>query len=412
MPRFDNEGFNPKRRIDNDSRDRSVPLDENYYGAAYAVNKGYEPSDAEVRDNQSPYQQNNYYDDEAEMRERAEYQRMRAQQREQKKQNNRNIKKTKRKKNKNRTALVIFLIIVLVLVGMVEGVLAKVNYDKAKDNPYVSVSELKSDPMVKNILLLGVDARENQEKETSRPDTMMLLSIDMKHHCIKTTSFLRDTWVYIPSIDKYQRLNASTQKDGYSGVSQTIEKNFGVKIDGYIVTNFEMFKVLVDSIGGVEVKVTKKEAKEVNSHKKRYGGAKLEAGTHNLTGEQALAYCRIRKIDTDFYRTKRQRTVINAILTKAKKNPLRLYPMANSSAKYIETDLTRTQLKTVTAYLGICISGKMFEKRVPFDGTWEYANKGGASVIAIDADANREKLIDYIYNKTAYDLKTEAEENE
>ena len=67
----------------------------------------------------------------------------------------------------------------------------------------------------------------------------------------------------------------------------TIAYNFGVKIDNYVVADFEMFQVLVDAIGGVEVKVTKAEAKEVTGHPKRYGNVKLKAGKHNLTGKQA-----------------------------------------------------------------------------------------------------------------------------
>ena len=165
------------------------------------------------------------------------------------------------------------------------------------------------------------------------------------------------------------------------------------------------------SVGGVDIKVTKKEAKEVTSHKGRYGNVKLKAGTHTLNGKQALAYCRIRKIDTDFNRTQRQRTVMSALLDKAKKNPFRLYKMANAGAEYIETDLTKAQLKGVAAFAGMCVSGEMFQEKVPFEGTWEYANKGGASVIAINIDKNKEMLIDYIYNKTAKELKAQQEQN-
>lgn len=163
---------------------------------------------------------------------------------------------------------------------------------------------------------MGVDARSNESAEQTRSDTMMLVSVDSKHHAIKLVSFLRDTWVYIPSLEHEQRLNAACSDGGYKNVVETIEYNFGVKIDGYVVTDFEMFKVLVDSLGGVNVDVTEKEAKEVTNHPKRYGNVTLEAGDNKLTGEQALAYCRIRKIDTDFVRTQRQRTVMSAILKK------------------------------------------------------------------------------------------------
>ncbi len=414
MPRFDNEGFNPQRRINNDNRDRSVPDDENYY-------KGVTPdeyvpmhSSGEIRDNQTNYVRGGYMSEEElrEQKEREEYLKMRASQRAQRKQESQAKKKVSNKKKRKITAVAVVLAVILILVGMVEGVLAKMNYDEHLDNKYVAAADLKDSSSVKNILLLGVDARKNQKKETSRPDTMMLISLDMKHHCIKMTSFLRDTWVYVPTLEKEQRLNASTGKTGYSGVVDAIEYNFGVDVDGYIVTNFEMFQSLVDSVGGVEIKVTKKEAKEVTSHKGRYGNVKLKAGTHTLNGKQALAYCRIRKIDTDFNRTQRQRTVMTAILNKAKKNPFRLYKMASASAEYIETDLTKSQLKGVAAMAGICIGGDMFQEKVPFEGTWEYANKGGASVIAIDIDKNKEKLIEYIYTKTAKQLKAEQEQEE
>lgn len=430
MPRFDNEGFNPGRRIDNDNRDRSVPVNENYYKGA--TPDDFKLSDAAVRDNQTPnndfvpmnqnsFSQNykgNYsqgyvnsyqqgYDEEAlrRQKEREEYSKMRAAKRLQ----NQGKKKKKSLKNKKRIILGVIIAIILILVLMVESVLGKMTYDDKVDNKYVAAQQLEHSPLVKNILLLGVDARENQEKETSRPDTMMLISLDIKHHCIKMTSFLRDTWVYVPSLDKEQRLNASTSKDGYTGVVDTIEYNFGVDIDGYIVTNFEMFQELVDSVGGVEITVTKKEAKEVNKHQKRYGYVHLDPGTNTLNGKQALAYCRIRKIDTDFNRTKRQRVVMTALLDKAKKNPFRLYKMANAAAPFIETNLSKTQLRGVAAFAGICVSGEMFQEKVPFEGTWEYANKRGASVIAINIDKNKAMLIDYIYNKSAKELKTEQQ---
>jgi len=279
-------------------------------------------------------------------------------------------------------------------------VFGKINYDKGHKNQYVAAADLQSSSAVKNILLLGVDARADEDSETSRADTMMLISVDTKHKCIKMTSFLRDTWVYIPAKDGEQRLNAASTYDGYGGVVDTIEYNFGVKIDGYVVADFSMFQVLVDSIGGVEVEVTEKEANEVTNHPGRYGNVVLEPGKQVLTGEQALAYCRIRKIDTDFNRTQRQRTVVTSILNKAKKGgPFTLYKMASASAKYIETDLSKAQLTGIAAAAVRCLGGGMPQEKVPFEGTWEYANKGGASVIAINVEKNKEMLIDYIYNQ-------------
>lgn len=314
--------------------------------------------------------------------------------------NNRTGKKKKKiAANKKLTAVFsVLLALVLLCVFLVEPILSKINYDDKKDNTYISENELISSKSVTNILLLGVDARAGEDSEASRADSMMLISLDSKNHTIKLTSFLRDTWIYIPSADKNQRLNAACTYGGYSGVVDTIEYNFGIKIDGYVVADFEMFKVMVDSIGGVEVEVTEKEANEVTNHPKRYGHVTLDSGTYTLTGEQALAYCRIRKIDTDWKRTERQRTVIQAIIKGlVSSGPFGAYKMASSVAPYIETDLSKSEIRSLAFKAASCITGGFEQNSCPFEDTWKYANKGGASVITLNLEENKEKLIHYIY---------------
>lgn len=422
MPRFDNEGFNPNKRIHNDSRDRSVPVDENYYSNDYDISSA---GDAPVRDNQDSVNINDYLDSFGAVTplvsNNDDYNQdmlsgFNSQRREDSPRTPRAKQKSGRKNKRGRkgrkgiSIVSILLVLVLLVSGLLNLALGRIQYDDKKENQYVTASELKSDKMVKNILLLGVDARPDDKAEASRADSMMLVSIDMKHRCVKMVSFLRDTWIYIPAHDGSQRLNAACTYGGYSGVVDTIEYNFGVDIDGYVVADFEMFKVLVDSIGGVEVKVTKKEAKEVNKHPKRYGNVHLDSGTYTLTGEQALAYCRIRKIDTDFVRTKRQRTVMQSILKNVKhSNPFTLYKMAYNSTPYIQTDLKKSELKKIALCASICL-GDMVQEKVPFEHTWEYANKNGASVIAINTEKNKDKLIDFIYNKSAAEIEAEQED--
>lgn len=420
MPRFDNEGFNPNKRINNDRRDRSVPADENYYNTSDFdfINNRLSDYD-DIRDNQgeveTPIRSERQSAEgfEAEVEHDYDLDRRRHnEERAAKKQAALKKKKAKKKKRRGAAIAAVILVIILIPVILVNSVLGKITYDDKTDNPYITAGELKSDPMIKNILLLGVDARPQQDTEQSHPDTMMLISVDLKHRSIKMTSFLRDTWVYLASRDKEQRLNTANQGVGYCGIVQSIEYLFGIDIDGYVVTDFKMFRKMVDSIGGVMVTVTKAEAKEINSHKGRYGNVKIKAGRHMLTGKQALAYARIRKIDTDFQRTQRQRTVITSILNKVKKHPLKLYSLANGAAPYLETDLTKSELKKIAAIALPCLGGDMPQARVPFDGTWDYANVGGASVIKINEEKNKELLIDYIYNKTAEELKEQEKDVE
>ena len=426
MPRFDEEGFNPKKRIDNDSRDRSVPVDEDYFNQndfnsddvidnqnttdidLDAFMKEFEEPKRSARQSADGFVPQVYVDRDAEKRRENE-------ERARKRRESSPPPRRKRKKNSgaNKAKNIFRAVIAVILVAVigagcfVGNAMGKVTYDDKRKNQYVSRSDLAHSSSVTNILLLGVDARNPKDDTASRSDSMMLISIDKAHNCVKMVSFLRDTWVYIPCIDKKQRLNAACQYDGYNGVVDTIEYNFGIDIDGYVVADFEMFKVLVDSIGGVEVEVSEKEAKEVTSHKGRYGNVKLDAGKYKLTGEQALAYCRIRKIDTDFMRAYRQRTVMQAILKSVKSaNPIKLVSMASKAAPYIETNLSKTKIISSGLKALPCI-GDMAEVRVPFDGTWQYATIGGASVITIDVDKNKEQLKDLIYNKTAAEIKAE-----
>ena len=426
MPRFDEEGFNPKKRIDNDSRDRSVPVDEDYFNQndfnsddvidnqnttdidLDVFMKEFDEPKRSARQSADDFVPQVYVDRDAEKRrENEERARKRRESSPPPRRKRKKSSGANKAKNIFRAVIAVILVAVIGVGCFVGNAMGKVTYDDKRKNQYVSRSDLAHSSSVTNILLLGVDARNPKDDTASRSDSMMLISIDKAHNCVKMVSFLRDTWVYIPCIDKKQRLNAACQYDGYNGVVDTIEYNFGIDIDGYVVADFEMFKVLVDSIGGVEVEVSEKEAKEVTSHKGRYGNVKLDAGKYKLTGEQALAYCRIRKIDTDFMRAYRQRTVMQAILKSVKSaNPIKLVSMASKAAPYIETNLSKTKIISSGLKALPCI-GDMAEVRVPFDGTWQYATIGGASVITIDVDKNKEQLKDLIYNKTASEIKAE-----
>ena len=420
--------FNDKRfggnNFNRDDRDRTVPPEENYYGGGYDLDfnnrAGYNRAENDGRNYGA---QPNYdipidYSDERDVygstpREDTDYsfndifsnggrEPVQAYEPEEPRRE-RSAPKKKKKKNKFApviAVLAVLLALVVLFAGLGFSVLGKIGYDEKVTNPYVNSGELISSPEVKNILLIGVDAREGESGEKTRSDTMLLISVDSANHCIKLTSFLRDSWVYIPCIDGHAKLNASCQYGGYNGVVDTIEYNYGIDIDGYVVTDFELFTVMVDSIGGVEIEVTEAEAKEVTNHKGRYGGVTLEEGTHKLTGEQALAYCRIRMIGTDWGRTQRQRTVMEAIIKKAlRAGPITALTTLGSAAPYIETNLTKSELIALgTKALG-SVSGGFVQNSCPFEGTWEYGTRYGSDVILLNVDENKEKLVEFIYGE-------------
>ena len=230
MPRFENEDFDPKKRNREDI-DRTVPKDEDYYN--------YSPEDIDLNFNSKKREDNIVVDNQRKPGNYGDYQqdsrgditfksetiddfdrgssshqrntrstphfsngsRFGSSDRENFKKGNSHNSSNKNKKHKSKNGkkaksiLAVILVLVILLVGSVFPVLARVNYDEKKADKYVTASDLKDDSSVKNILLLGVDARSNESAEQTRSDTMMLVSVDSKHHAIKLVSFLRDTWV-------------------------------------------------------------------------------------------------------------------------------------------------------------------------------------------------------------------------
>lgn len=262
-----------------------------------------------------------------------------------------------------------------------------------EDNSYVKASSLKSNPLVSNILLLGVDGSADS---SSRSDSMILVSIDYVHGKIKLTSFLRDSWVYIPSKERNGKLNSACTYGGPQLVVDTLEYNFGVDIDHYVMVDFEMFTQIIDNLGGVEVEVTEKEAKFIN----RTTRHTVESGENvRLDGAKALVYCRIRKLDSDYMRTYRQRKVITALIGQAKEAGLsKLISTMKDVFPLIETDMSPAEI-TALAYkggLGI-LAFEIEQNRVPIDEHMTPDTINGQWVEALDIEATAEYLKDYIY---------------
>ncbi|NMP37358.1 MAG: LCP family protein [Clostridiales bacterium] len=277
------------------------------------------------------------------------------------------------------------------------SLLDKIQVDSAQqhENMFLDGKTLKKQKGIINILLIGVDARPGEE--ASRSDTMMLFTIDTLHSKIKLTSFMRDTYLDIPG-KKASRLNSACSWGGPGLVMDTIECNFGIDIDNYALVNFEMFTELVDFLGGVEVEVTEKEAEYMRGPMANCPDV-VAGESVLLDGNEALWYCRIRKLDSDFNRTSRQRKVVDCIIEKAKtKSISELADMLPSLLDKIETDLTKPQLTQLAVGAALkYLKYEIVQSSVPADDTWKYANKNGASVLAIDLEKNAKLLEEFIY---------------
>ncbi len=260
-------------------------------------------------------------------------------------------------------------------------------------NEYISSLQLKSSPLVTNILLLGVDGNADS---SSRSDSMILVSVDFAHAKIKLTSFLRDSWVEIPSKGKKGKLNSACSYGGPQLVCDTIEYNFGVDIDHFVMVDFDMFTQIIDSLGGVEVEVTKKEADFIN----RTTRQNVDYGESiRLNGDEALVYCRIRKLDSDYMRTYRQRKVITALINQAKKAGIsKLLETMRQIFPLIQTDMSPLEITALAYKAGAGIVAFDIEQnRVPVDEHMTPKTINGQWVEALDIEATKDYLIEYIY---------------
>ncbi len=333
------------------------------------------------RNNYNSYENVNYYPE----RENANYR---------SEPNGRNQIPQKKKKNNGgcfSTALIALVLVVAILCagcyGYIYSLSKKVNHEELNSN---ITAGLVSDKKVKNILLIGLD-KENDG--ISRSDTMMLLSIDKKNRKLKLTSFLRDMWVEIPG-NGSSKLNASFAYGGAQLTIDTLETNFNIDIEHYVLVDFEMFQKIIDSLGGITVDITDNEARFLNSSTR----VNAKTGKNKLNGEDALIYARIRKLDSDFYRTQRQRKVISAIISKAKStNPVELAELLSKIAPLIRTDIESGELTNLAFGALFYIKYDIDQLQVPADGAYASQTISGQAALVPDMDKNINNIHSFIY---------------
>jgi len=245
------------------------------------------------------------------------------------------------------------------------------------------------------LLLLGLD---NYDPDgTGRSDTMVLARLDPRSGSIRLVSFLRDLYVSIPRHGS-NRLNAAYVFGGPELLMETLQSNFGVQADAYVAVNFSLMADLVDQLGGISLDVTQREMRQVNSILEYYNqqmGVKASDqllktyGQVHLTGKQALCYSRIRKIDSDFQRTARQRKVLQAIFDKAcSLDSVSLSALALRNLGKVATDITPGQL---TRLIPLALSARhaSFDAlTIPAPNTYQSTTRRGMSVLVPDLDAN------------------------
>lgn len=330
------------------------------------------------------------------------------------------------------------------------------NYTVKDDrgNGVISDNKLLANKDVLNVMLFGQDSKESKD-DNGRSDSMILVSIDVVHKQIKMTSFLRDTYVYIPSGDSnegWNKLNASYSFGGAKLAVKTIESNFGIKVDRYGIVDFSGFKEVINALGGVTLPITGVEARYINAqidynHQKckkipeKYcksvykkdkngdyiydkSGNKVEkTRNYKLNGQQALWYARNRGSDeisttevfpgSDWDRTERQRKLINAVVKKFKNASFtELLAVVNEIGPMIQTNFKQNDITSLMSSALTLLKYPMYQFHIPIgeesdpNKLWTYDNPviNGyeSSVVKItDWDKTRSQLANFVFNKAS-----------
>jgi len=252
-----------------------------------------------------------------------------------------------------------------------------------------------------NILLIGQDRREGEGR--ARSDAMILCTINKTEKTITMSSFMRDIYVQIPGY-RDNRINASYAFGGMELLDATLQKNFGVEVDGNIEVDFSGFQKVIDTLGGVDIELTAAEARYLNRRgnwdlEKNAGTWNLKEGVNHLNGSQALAYSRIRNVGNgDFGRTNRQRTVLNALLQQAKKCSIpQLHAFLEELLPLLTTDLSDSQIMGYAVAVFPLLGELEFRtQQIPAEGTYKMTMIREMSVLLPNLDKNRQILAEII----------------
>ena len=270
-----------------------------------------------------------------------------------------------------------------------------------------SERDIKEYKMIENILLIGLDG--TNDKFPKRSDTMIILTIDKLNKSLKLRFLARDTLVKIPGRGE-EKLTHAYAYGQEELLMQTINENFDLDIKDYAVVNFKSFIDIVDIIGGVDINVNEKEIHHLNEVIKECYGVNHEdtknieyitsSGNHNLNGYQALAYARIRKLDTIYKRDERQRLILTNIAHKLSDVSISKYPqIAKSILRHIKVNIAFNKIIDLAFIAHELASYDISQLEFPIS---EYREEGrigekGTYVVKWDKNKNIELLHQFIY---------------
>ena len=308
------------------------------------------------------------------------------------------------RKHKAASAVIgLFLVCILVVGGVIGtiawnlyhdsiGIVDADDVDPTADEVQIAREDQKNSDVV-NVLLVGSDSRD-PNAELGRSDSMILVSYNKAENKATALSFLRDTLVEIDGYGQ-SKLGHTFAYGGVGLTINTLNKQFDLDIQDYIIVNFENLVGIIDELGGIQVKLTEEEAE----YYRQTGMPDIQAGTVTLTGSQALAHARNRSLDNDFGRTGRQRDVLYGIYNKVMENrdPAAVLSLINYCMTQVSTNMGVNELYSIATDVLNAEHLTTQTAAIPQEGTYEFGTYDSMSVLNIDLDANKEYIQELLY---------------
>ncbi len=312
-----------------------------------------------------------------------------------------------KKKKMHRKLKFILEIILLLILGaglFVFAQLGRIDRVKLRD---VLVNTGIGKSGYRNIALFGVDSREGELESGTNSDTIMVASINKWNGDVKLVSVYRDT--YLDNTNgEYRKATECFAGGGAERAVNMLNKNLDLDIKDFMTVDFNGIIEAVDLLGGIELDITEEERQWLNGYlvetSQVTGVPYTEveyAGTQQVTGIQAMAYCRIRYTEGwDFKRTERQRTVLEKLFEKAKaKGVTGLIPLVGTMMNYVSTSMSNTELLSLAAQIG----RYNIQETTGFPFNQQAANiAAGDCVVPVNLAANVSQLHAYLFGDEGY----------
>ncbi len=319
------------------------------------------------------------------------------------------------------TGIVLFVVFLILTIGYVSA-------NKSYKYNQMDIRPIKNSDLVVNegvkeqtkgyttIALYGVDSRDSNLNTGTNSDAIILLSINKDTKEVKMVSVYRDTLLQIQSDSQTtHKVNYAYQLGGALMSINTLNANLDLAISDYITVDFNAMADIINALGGVEVTVTEDEVNNLNKNlaeqigiSGKYSEGVHEAGTKVLSGQQAVAYSRIRSTGKgDITRTMRQRTVLLGLVNKMINADSKMISnLIDVSFSCISTSLTKDEVTSLAKDIAdYKITGNI---GFPFSYTPMSLDGKGSVIVAADLNANVTALHEYLYGTSGYTPSTTA----